>query len=204
MPHRNLVIHIIQKPKARELGLSRYFTGKPCKRGHLALRYAEGKCTACVMIDSGEWQKRNPDKVKKAKNDYLKRHKDKHRKAVATWQKRNIPKLRQATREWFARNPDRRRIYVNARRAMQLGAKGSFTVTDVFVILMSQNGLCAACKKDVLDDGYHIDHIVSLSKGGSNHPENLQVLCPHCNISKGAKDYDTWLSAKKEEWNARI
>lgn len=204
MPHRDMIVHIIQKPEARRLGLSRYFTGKPCKYGHLALRYSGGPCSACVSVRTEKWHKNNPEKVKKAKRDYLEKNREKHYASTARWQKNNIPKLRQATKEWFARNPERRRIYVNKRRAMQAGAAGSFSVVDIFIILLSQGGLCNACKKDVLEDGYHIDHIVSLARGGSNRPKNLQVLCPSCNISKGAKDYGAWLAERQVKLNAHL
>ena len=36
-------------------------------------------------------------------------------------------------------------------------------------------------------EGWHIDHIMPLSKGGSNHYTNLQPLWAADNISKGAK-----------------
>lgn len=30
-----------------------------------------------------------------------------------------------------------------------------------------------------------VDHIIARSKGGTDHPENLQLLCSHCNNVKG-------------------
>jgi len=46
-----------RKQAARE-GLHKYFTGKPCKRGHLSYRYTKtGTCAACVRLYTTEYGK---------------------------------------------------------------------------------------------------------------------------------------------------
>lgn len=45
------------------------------------------------------------------------------------------------------------------------------------------NNQCAKCRKD-LNGIFDADHIVPLSKGGTNDPANSQILCPHCNRTK--------------------
>ena len=39
----------------------------------------------------------------------------------------------------------------------------------------------------IIDKRFHYDHIIPKSRGGLDKPENIQLLCPHCNKSKGNK-----------------
>ena len=50
-----------------------------------------------------------------------------------------------------------------------------------------QRWKCAACKARIRN-GYEIDHIVPLSRGGTNANHNLQALCKPCNRRKHARD----------------
>ena len=56
-------------------------------------------------------------------------------------------------------------------------------------IWLSQNGHCAICGIFVdCDEVFHIDHVKPYSKGGVTELFNLQLLCPSCNLRKGARD----------------
>lgn len=50
-----------------------------------------------------------------------------------------------------------------------------------------QRWKCAACHKNIRVR-YEVDHIVAVSRGGSNADSNLQLLCMPCNRRKHAKD----------------
>lgn len=55
---------IISRAEARAAGLPRYFTGKPCKRGHISERRTTGgNCLTCHRKQIDEWHKNNPEKV---------------------------------------------------------------------------------------------------------------------------------------------
>jgi len=50
---------IISRKEARERGLKRYFTGKPCVRGHIAKRWAvSANCVDCLLSLRTAYQER--------------------------------------------------------------------------------------------------------------------------------------------------
>ena len=48
-----------------------------------------------------------------------------------------------------------------------------------------QAGHCAGCGHHFQAQNLEVDHIISRKKGGSDHLDNLQLLCGHCNRTKG-------------------
>ena len=55
-----------------------------------------------------------------------------------------------------------------------------------------QEGVCNGCEVHFPFKVMEVDHILPRSKGGSDHIENLQLLCTHCNKSKGNKTMAEW------------
>lgn len=62
------------------------------------------------------------------------------------------------------------------------GATGSFTPEEWNMKLKTCGSRCVFCGSL---ERIEIDHIVPISKGGTNDIENLQPLCRRCNSSKG-------------------
>ncbi len=88
---------------------------------------------------------------------------------------------------WQRENPDKVRARTHRRRARRLNAPGTHTAQQIKDLLQKQSFRCAYCRKSI-KSGYHVDHIIPLSRGGGNGVTNIQILCPHCNCSKNAKD----------------
>jgi hypothetical protein len=90
----------------------------------------------------------------------------------------------------------KRNRVVLPRNVRALATPGDNTRDEVRALYEGQGGLCLWCKTPV-GNNYHIDHIVPLSRGGSNWPENLCITCPTCNISKGARLPQEWLAERR-------
>lgn len=62
---------IVSLAEAKKQGLKHYYTGFPCVRGHLSVRYVSGKgCADCARLRTNKWRQENPDHKKQyhAKN----------------------------------------------------------------------------------------------------------------------------------------
>lgn len=162
----------------RRLSATRYFTGKPCKNGHIAPRmYSNRGCVECL---------------KERSKPYVQAWWDKNGTAYMTARYKLMPEAyKAAAKAWAAAHPEYAKVRGQRRRARMLGVAGSYTVRDVLALFRKQHGHCLGCSCSLQE--YHVDHIHPVSRGGSNNPENLQLLCPTCNRSKGNKTMAEWL-----------
>ena len=55
------------------------------------------------------------------------------------------------------------------------------------IIATKQDQLCGICKNN-LPLHYHLDHIVALQFGGTDHQDNLMALCYDCHVQKSKRE----------------
>ncbi len=97
--------------------------------------------------------------------------------------------VRSCRKRWVA-SPQGRKItrhLANQRRVKKLNAPGTHTLQEFDVLCAMFDHRCLRCghKKTLTED-----HIVPLSKGGSDDISNLQPLCKSCNSAKGDHTID--------------
>lgn len=73
------------------------------------------------------------------------------------------------------------------RRVFKLNAGGSHTLADWETLKAQYNWTCPCCGKSEPIIVLTEDHIIPLSKGGSDNIENIQPLCRSCNSKKHDK-----------------
>jgi len=73
-------------------------------------------------------------------------------------------------------------------RALKMGAAGTFTYEEWMLLCEHFEDKCVSCGQP--NDRLCMDHVVPLSRGGTNFIENLQPLCRPCNSGKRAKSTD--------------
>jgi membrane-bound lytic murein transglycosylase len=200
---KGYIMEIISRKDALSQGRKRYFTGKPCPNGHVCERLVSSwTCVRCTRNNAIRWQKENKEKsneirqksVQKNKENVSRKQKEwreKNPEYFRNWRSKNKTKVNEAAKKYRKNNREKVLACNAKRRAKLANSDGVYTDLDVEKILNMQGGKCPNCKTKITKN-YHVDHIMPLALGGSNWPENIQCLCPTCNMRKHAKDPIDW------------
>jgi len=95
------------------------------------------------------------------------------------WQARSTP-------EQFTDSLDLAKQFLTSAAASSAGStkeKRNVSALLKKKIAASQQWKCGNCQA-LLDETFEVDHRVALFNGGSNEPDNLVALCPHCHRKK--------------------
>lgn len=168
---------------ARAQGVDKFFTGVPCKRGHLAARDTTNKtCTECQRGWKRAYSVRKPrdlktDEVREYRRAYYRKRKAEDPTFNRRKNKPPAEACRKYTKTWLSKNPGLSAHY----NAMRYAA-------------LTQSTPKWADKKAIRQvylncpEGMHVDHIVPIRGKkvcGLHVPWNLQYLPPADNLLKG-------------------
>jgi hypothetical protein len=204
---------IITRKDALAQGLTHYFTGKPCKRGHVSARYA--KTANCVECTLSIFNKRPYEPTPEQRERYNQRNKQYQRR-------RRLQMTEQERKDEARKRAPYILEYVNARRGVDPSFKLRMNLRHRIWSALQANeasksggiqdlvGCSAAELMDHLQaqftdamswdnygrNGWHIDHIRPCASFDLADPDqqrqcfhysNLQPLWEADNIRKGAK-----------------
>lgn len=71
-------------------------------------------------------------------------------------------------------------------RAYSAGHREEKAASDRAYVYERDGGTCHLCRKKAPRHGFHLDHLVPLSKGGAHTCDNLAVAHASCNARRGA------------------
>lgn len=167
---------------------------KHCKNCNVETeRYKDGTCKPCVRAKNNAWAAKNRDARNAKCREWNAKNADSKRATNARYRAKNKESINERRRIKRALDPSMERNKSAKRRA----AKGVLPKDIVAKLLLKQNSKCTCCGIS-LSFGYHLDHIVPISRGGSNTEDNVQLLSPQCNLQKHKLTFDEFLNKRRK------
>ena len=174
--------------EAKEQSATHYYTGKPCSRGHIALRKTKGICVGCMKEDWAKDNEKRKDKPKsEASKEAGRRYYERNRDTVIARANARTPEEKQAWKKIHKqRNPD----YYNALNSLRkrrhkeatpkwLSKKQKDAIRELYRIAITMSRTTG--------ERYVVDHIVPLINPvvcGLHVPWNLRVITQEENLKK--------------------
>jgi hypothetical protein len=186
------------RAEAKATGAKHYFTGEPCKHGHIAPRKTKGACVECLKAEWAqaaetraeyfrEYNKR--EDVKDSKNAWYQENREQVIQAAAT---RPAALLKEYRNTWKANNKTQVLADNKVRRRKHRDATPSW-LTRKQKSEIRQLYQIAITMTQTTGEQYVVDHIVPLrgdSVCGLHVPWNLRVITREENLRKSNKHVD--------------
>ena len=187
------------RSEAKATGAKYYFTGEPCKHGHIAARKTKGACVECLKV---EWQAQagvradyfaaynKRDAVRDAKHEWYQTNKEQVILAANT-RPADVKRIYQTA--WKERNAVWVKADTKSRRRKHREATPNWlskaqkaTMREIYKIAITMT--------QTTGEQYVVDHIIPLRSDyvcGLHVPWNLRVITQEENLKKSNKVLDT-------------
>lgn len=219
-------MEISKRKTAIQLGLHCYYTGKPCKHGHLCERRTDGgNCVQCLtvyqVLEKSKQSRRNYKKSeagKLAAKKYnksikgkvcAKRHAQSEKGKKSTKNYQDSSKGKEAARK-YQNSPKGKEVFKRYRQS-PAGKLADHRVKQTRrarklgaeCVPYSENEKLLrfylfnnSCAYCLASEKLSEDHFIPLSKGGPHRIENIIPACVVCNSSKHSRNPKTWYESQ--------
>lgn len=183
---------IITRNEAKQNDLSTYFTGAPCKRGHVCERRTYNTCCVeCGKLSCRRYNKQNTEKIRQIKQTYYQQNQDRYLEYSKEWYQQNRSHKKQYNGQYYQQNKEHLRQYAKEYRHQNPGQYALYNerrtryLKDCRPKWADQKAInfFYECRPE----GSHVDHIIPIIHPlicGLHVETNLQWLPAKVNLSK--------------------
>lgn len=180
------------RAEAKATGAKYYFTGEPCKHGHIAARKTKGVCVDCMKLEWAEGVVKRADyfkeynKIEAVKDRKHGWYQENREQVIAAANTRPASARKEYQKTWKDKNLVWVRADTKARRRKHRDASPPWLTTKQKAEIRSLYQIAITMTK-VTGEQYVVDHIWPLRSDdvcGLHVPWNLQVIPRAANLVK--------------------
>lgn len=149
-----------------------------------------------------ESNERNKESIKIARKKYYDENREEILRKDKEYYENNRDYALKTMHEYYVSHSDEiKEKAIMRKRTIRGTSDGTVTKDALEKMFEEQNHKCGYCGQEITKQSNkpntrHLDHIIPISRGGTNILSNVHWVCPVCNKSKGNRLEEEWL--KKE------
>lgn len=137
-----------------------------------------------ILRDHKEYYRANRERILSYKKEHYKANKEAILKKSKEYFECNKEEVLSKNREYCRKNPDRFSLYHNHRRINETVNGGSHTIKQRREKFLALGNVCYYCS---IPGKMTVDHMIPISRGGTDNIDNIVPACTTCNCRKGNK-----------------
>jgi 5-methylcytosine-specific restriction endonuclease McrA len=169
----------------REYNKRWYFENKDTKKPRDRENYRANR--ERYLATNRAWEMANKDSVRERKKLYYIENRERILAGCQKYSDANREAKRKRSRDYAKANRDKYNSVKHNRRALEAKAEGTHTGEEWRALVEAHDHRCLRCGKMEPHIKLHRDHVIPITRGGSNWISNIQPLCATCNKWKGAR-----------------
>jgi len=151
------------------------------------------QCRTCKAAYSSQYDQERHEERQEYMRQYQEGHRD-ERTAYHRQHRQEHPEVHTAANKRYQENhPEVHRAAVRRRRARELNAEGEYTTEEFTALCEYMGWQCTYCGYKLTPETAHADHMIPLSRGGSDYLDNITPACKSCNSKKHDKTTEEYL-----------
>jgi len=153
----------------------------------------DSRCKACHAAYNRQYYQEHREEYQEHMQQYNREHREERAVHDRQYHEKHREERQEYMRQYYQEHPEVYRAAFRQYRARKLNAEGEYTAEEFIALCEYMDWRCTYCGCELTAETVTADHMIPLSRGGSDYIDNITPACKLCNVSKRNKTVEEFI-----------